>query len=171
MADGNSTKHAHHTRYAQDLQVLCNFKSETEKLNYESEGTKSDKFNGRVYHDIATVKEIDEDKKLGQKTVCHITAKETNNFKQSTFFVYKSDMPKDMCAFMQQEKVHGHLIKIIRLDNAGGKNLVTLAHLQDKMLGTIFENTACKTQQQNFYAELAFMVIAAKTMSYQVMGT
>jgi hypothetical protein len=27
---------------------------------------------------------------------------------------------------------------------------------------TIFENTACKTPQQNSYAELAFMVLAAK---------
>ena len=40
-------------------------------------------------------------------------AKETVNFKWSAFFAYKSDMPKDMCTFMQQEKAHGHPIKII----------------------------------------------------------
>ncbi len=33
-----------------------------------------------------------------------ITAEETVNFKRSKFFVAKSDMPKDMCEFMQQEK-------------------------------------------------------------------
>ncbi len=43
------------------------------------------------------------------------------------------------------------------------KKLVTLAHSQDWMLKTIFENTARKTPQQNSYAELAFTVIAAKT--------
>jgi hypothetical protein len=59
------------------------------------------------------VKKDDEDKKSGQKTVWHITAEETVNFKCSKFFVYKSEMPKDMCAFMQQEKAHGHRIEII----------------------------------------------------------
>jgi hypothetical protein len=59
-------------------------------------------------------------------------AKETVNFKQSTFFVYKSNMPKNMCAFMQQEKSCGHPIEIIRQDNASkNKKLVTLAHSQD----------------------------------------
>jgi hypothetical protein len=36
--------------------------------------------------------------------------------------------------------------------------------LKDWKLKTIFENTACKTQQ-NSYAELAFTVIAAKTQA------
>jgi hypothetical protein len=75
-----------------------------------------------------------------------------------------SDMPKNMCEFMQQEKAFGHLIEIIQQDNAGKNNkLVTLAHLQDWKLETIFENTACKTPQQNSYAELAFMVIVSNT--------
>ncbi len=65
---------------------------------------------------------------------------------------------------MQQEKACGHLIKIIQQDNARkNKMLVTLAHLQDWKLETIFENTACKTPQQNSYVKLAFMVIATKT--------
>jgi hypothetical protein len=88
-------------------------KAKQKNLNQESEGTKASKFNGRVYHDIATVKEGDEDKKSGRKTVWHITAEETVNFKHSKFFVYKSEVPKDMCAFMQQEKAHGHPIEII----------------------------------------------------------
>ncbi len=54
-------------------------------MNDVSEGEKADKYNGRVYHDIATVKESEEDKALGQKTVWHITAEETVNFKRSKF--------------------------------------------------------------------------------------
>ncbi len=88
-------------------------KAKQKNLNNESEGIKADKFNGRVYHNIATVKESGEDKKFGCKTVWHITAKETVNFKQSTFFVYKSEMPINMCAFMQQKKARRHPIEII----------------------------------------------------------
>jgi hypothetical protein len=58
---------------------------------------------------------------------------------------------------MQQEKARGHPIKIICQDNTGkSKMLVTLAHLQDWKLETIFENTAHKSPQQNSYAESAF---------------
>ncbi len=40
-------------------------KAKQKNLNQESEGTKANKVNGRVYHDIATVKEDEEDKKSG----------------------------------------------------------------------------------------------------------
>jgi hypothetical protein len=76
-------------------------KAKQKNLNNESEGIKADKFTGRVYHNIATVKESNEDKKFDCKTVWYITAEETVNFKQSTFFVYKSEMPINMYAFMQ----------------------------------------------------------------------
>ncbi len=42
---------------------------------------------------------------------------------------------------------------------------MTFAQSKDWKLETIFENTACKTPQQNSYAELAFTVIAAKTQA------
>ena len=71
-------------------------KAKQKNVNDVSEGMKAVKYNGRVYHDIATVRESKEDKALGQKTVWHITAEETVNFKRSKFFVAKSDMPKDM---------------------------------------------------------------------------
>jgi hypothetical protein len=139
-------------------------KARQKTLNNKSEGAKADKFNGWVYHNIATMKESNEDKSLSRKMVWHNLAEETVNFKQSTFFLYKSNMLKDMCAFMQQEKARRHLIKIIWQDNAGkNTKLVTLAHLKDWKLETMFENTACKTPQQNSYAELAFTVIAVKT--------
>ncbi len=107
-------------------------KARQKNINEESTGEKAVKYNGRVYHDIATIKESEEDKSLGQKMVWHITAEETVNFKRSKFFVAKSNMPKDMCKFMQQEKTCGHPISIIRQDNAGeNKKLVTLAHSKE----------------------------------------
>ena len=85
------------------------------------------------------------------------------SIKRSKFFMVKSNMPKDMCAFMQQEKSRRHPISIIRQDNAGeNKQLVTLAHSQEWKLETIFENTARKTPQQNSYAKLVFTVTALK---------
>ncbi len=44
-------------------------KAKQKNVNNVSEGEKAVKFNGRVYHDIATVKESEEDKALGRKTV------------------------------------------------------------------------------------------------------
>jgi hypothetical protein len=83
--------------------------------------------------------------------------------KTSKFFVSKGEMPIYMCEYMESEKVQGHPIAIIRQDNAGeNKKLVTLAHSKDWKHETIFENTTCKTPQQNSYAELAFTVLAAK---------
>jgi len=71
-------------------------KARQKKVNEESAREKAGKYNGRVYHGIATVKESEEDMYLGRKTVWHITAEETVNFKRSKFFVAKSDTPKNM---------------------------------------------------------------------------
>ena len=91
-----------------------------------------------MYHDIATVKESENDKSLGQIVLWHIMV--SVNFKRIRFFVAKGDMPKDMSAIMQQEKPHGHSISIIRQDNAGKtKKLVTLAHSQDWKLAIVFQ--------------------------------
>jgi hypothetical protein len=132
-------------------------------VNSKSKGSKAEKFNGRVYHDIAIVKESNNDKKLGRKSVWHVIAEEMVNFKTSKFYVSNGKMPIYMCEYMESEKVRGQPIAIIRQDNVGeNKKLVTLAHLKDWKHETIFENTARKTPQQNSYAELAFMVLAAK---------
>jgi hypothetical protein len=72
-----------------------------------------------VYHDITIVEESNNDKKLGCKSVWHVIAEERVNFKTSKFFVSKSKMPIYMCEYMESEKVQGHLIAIIRQDNAG----------------------------------------------------
>jgi hypothetical protein len=88
-------------------------KAKQKNVNDVSEGEKAVKYNRRVYHDIATVKESEEDKALGRKMVWHIMAEETVDFKRSKFFMAKSDMPKDMCIFMQQEMSRGHKISII----------------------------------------------------------
>ncbi len=132
-------------------------------VNSRSKGSKAEKFNGCMYHDIAIVKESNDDNKLGRKSVWHVIAEETVNFKMSKFFVTKSEMRIYMCEYMESEKVQGHPIAIIRQDNAGeNKKLMTLAHLKDWKHETIFENMAHKTPQQNSYAELAFTVLAAK---------
>jgi len=61
------------------------------------------------------------------KTCSHVQLQKQS--KRSKFSVAKSNMPKDMCVFMQQEKSRGHPISIIRQDNIGeNKKLVTLAH-------------------------------------------
>jgi hypothetical protein len=132
-------------------------------VNSKSKGSKAEKFNGRMYHDIAFVNESNDDKKLGLKSVWHVIAEETVIFKTSKFFVSKSKMPTYMWEFMESEKVRGHSIAIIRQDNAGeNKKLLTLAHSKDWRHEAIFKNTARKTPQQNSYAELAFTVLAAK---------
>jgi hypothetical protein len=113
--------------------------------------------------DTSIVKESNHDKKLGCKSVWHVIADETVNFKTSKFFVSKSKMLIYMCEYMENEKVQVHPIAIIRQDNAGeNKKLATLAHSKDWKHETIFEKKARKTLQQNSYAELAFMVLAAK---------
>jgi hypothetical protein len=101
-------------------------------VNNKSKGSKAEKFNGHVYHDIAIVNKSNNDKKLGRKSVWHVIAEERVNFKTSKFFLSKSKMPKYMCEYMKSEKVQGHPIAIIRQDNAGkNKNLVTLAYSKD----------------------------------------
>ncbi len=124
-------------------------------VNSKIEGSKAEKFNGRVYHDIAFVKESNDDKELGRKSVWHVIAEETVNFKMNKFFVSKGKKPTYMCEYMESEKVQCHSIAIIRQDNAGeNKKVVTLAHSKDWKHETIFETTAHKTPQQNSYAEL-----------------
>ncbi len=88
-------------------------------INNKSEGSKAEKFNGRVYHDIAIVKESNDDKKLGRKSVWHVITEEMVNFKMSKFFASKSKMPTYMCEYMESKKVQGHPIAIIRQDNVG----------------------------------------------------
>jgi hypothetical protein len=65
-------------------------KAKQMNVNSESEGAKAETFNGRVFHDIAIVKESKDDKKLGRKSVWHVCSEETVLFKTSKFFVSKS---------------------------------------------------------------------------------
>jgi hypothetical protein len=50
-------------------------------VNSKSKGSKAKKFNGRVYHDIAIVKESNNDKKLDCKSVWYVIAEKMVNFK------------------------------------------------------------------------------------------
>ena len=93
-------------------------------VNNEIEGVKADKFNEHIYHDIATVKETNDDMKLYHKSVWHMSVKETVLFKVSQFFVSKGKMPAYMCEYMESKKVQGHSIQIIRQDNAGKNKIL-----------------------------------------------
>jgi hypothetical protein len=91
----------HSTFSSQEVHSRPQLRKRSRKIvNDENKGVKTVKYNGRIYHDIATVKESKEDNSFCQRTVWHITAKETVNFKRSKFFVAKSDIPKDMCVFL-----------------------------------------------------------------------
>ena len=57
--------------------ALSTAKVKQKNVNDLSEDKKAVKYNGRVYHDIASVKESEEDKVLGRKTVWHIRAEES----------------------------------------------------------------------------------------------
>jgi hypothetical protein len=67
-------------RCTQDFESCAIAKARQKNINDESEGAKADKFNSWLYHNIAIIKESNEDKSLGCKTVWHISAKETVNF-------------------------------------------------------------------------------------------
>ncbi len=105
-----------------------------------------------------TVKESDKEKKLGCKRVWHILAEGTDNFKQNTFFVSKSEC-QQTCVNSCYMRKHMDIQLFLTIH----KKMITLAHLIDLKHETIFENTACKTPQQNSYAESAFTMIVAKT--------
>ena len=72
---------------------------------------KADKFNGFVYHDIATVKETKDDMKLRRKSVWHMSIEETVLFKVSKFLLKKSEMPEYMCEYMESKKIEGTRFK------------------------------------------------------------
>jgi hypothetical protein len=105
-------------------------KARQRNVNSKSEGNKAEASNGRVYHNIAIMKESNDDKKLGCKTIWHVSSKEMVNFKISKFFVSKSKIPKYMCEYMESEKVQGHPIAAIRQDKQK-QEAMTLAHLED----------------------------------------
>jgi hypothetical protein len=60
-------------------------KARQRNVNSKSEGSKAETFNGQVYHDSTIVKERNNDRILGCKTVWHVSAKEMVNFKTSNF--------------------------------------------------------------------------------------
>jgi hypothetical protein len=138
-------------------------KARQRNFNSKSEGSKAETFNRQVYHNIAIVKESNDDKKLSRKTVWHVSAKETVNFKTSKFFVSKSKMSKYMCEYMESEKLLCHLIAIIRQDNAGkNKKLMTLAHSKDWKHETVQKHGTQDSTAELIYAESAFAVLVAK---------
>jgi hypothetical protein len=82
-------------------------------VNNESKGKKAQVFNGQMFHDIASMTEDNNEKKLCRKSVWHICVDKLVGFKRSKFFVYKNKMPEYMCELMQREMRQGYPIQII----------------------------------------------------------
>ncbi len=100
-------------------------KAKQMNVNNQSKGEKAQVFHGWMFHDIAIVKEDNNQKKLCQKSVWHICVDKLIGFKRSNFFVYKNEMPEYMCELMQREIRWGYPIQIIQQDNVGeNKTLV-----------------------------------------------
>jgi hypothetical protein len=121
-------------------------KAKQMNVNIKSKGKKAQVFNGRMFDNIAIVKEDNSKKKLCQKSVWNICVDNLVGFNRSKLFFYKNEMSEYMCELMQREMRQGYQIQIIQQDNVGENNtLITLAHSKEWKLDTSFENTARKT--------------------------
>ncbi len=129
--------------------------------------SKATKFNGWIYHNLAKIKVPEEFEGVTiTKSNWHILVDEATKFKWSIFFETKGGIIKDFPKYMQEELMQGHLIKILRQDNAK-ENVAVIKMAQGKDWKIVFkaEFTAQKTPQQNLIAEMAFTVISAQLQS------
>ena len=120
-------------------------------------------FPKRVFLDIATLKS-----KEGQPPVTKpnwlIIVDEATNMKFSFFFATKNGMVEPTCELFHKWKQQGHVVQIVRMDNAGeNRKLQARCCSVDWKLNMEFEFTARDTPQQNHLAELGFAVLANKT--------
>ena len=83
--------------------------------------------------------------------------------KVSGFYPAKKKFIEHFCKCLQQQKVRGKPVKIIRMDNAGeNKALHDRMTCTEWKLDSKVEFTARDTPQQNLLMEQAFQTIAAK---------
>ncbi len=89
-----------------------------------------------------------------QRSNWHILVDEASGFKRSTFHKTKGGIVQDMCEHMHSKVARGHLILILRQDNAK-ENLALnkMANSSAWKLTFKEELTARKTPQQNSKAE------------------
>jgi hypothetical protein len=132
-----------------------------------SDKSKANKFNGRIYHNLAKIKVPEEFEGVTiTKFNWHILVDEATKFKRSKFFETKGGIVEDLPQYMHGELLQGHPIKILRQDNTK-ENVAAIKMAQGKDWKIVFkaEFTVQKTPQQNLIAEMAFTVIAAQAQS------
>uniref|UniRef100_A0A7S2KWV0 Integrase catalytic domain-containing protein n=1 Tax=Leptocylindrus danicus TaxID=163516 RepID=A0A7S2KWV0_9STRA len=129
---------------------------------HDTDEGKSTAVSGRVYLDIATIKNKEGMPKILLKN-WRIMVDEKTGLKFSDFYKKKSDMVKPTCEKLHKLKEKGNPVKIIRLDSAGeNKLLMKQADSKDWKLNIEFEFTARGTPQQNSLAEVLFKTIMNK---------
>jgi hypothetical protein len=140
-------------------------KTKQKNIPKSSEHVPSNEVNGRVFLDIATIKEKknDEDEKSINKPYCRIIVDEQTWMKIVDFFYTKKGTAEPTCEKLQKWESDGIPVKIIRCDNAGENN-----KLKDRLLSKDwkknikFEFTARNTPQQNHLAEIGFTILFSR---------
>ncbi len=103
-------------------------------------------FNGRVGHDLSKIKVPEGLDVTINKPNWYNMVNQLSGFKRSKFFVTKNEIIDYMCQIMHLEAEHGHLIQILRQDNAGENiKLVKMAKGKDWKLDFAVEYNAQKT--------------------------
>ena len=121
------------------------------------------KFGERIYSDISTIKQQNEDLPAVTKPNWHILVDKATRLKMTAFYESKNGMVEPTCEKFHRWKQAGHPVVCVRQDNAGENKL-----LQGRCdsaawkLGILFEYTARDTPQQNHLAELAFATVINK---------
>jgi hypothetical protein len=124
------------------------------------ESKPADENNGRIYLDIATVKDK-EGMPKPTKPHWRIMVDERTKLKFTDFLETKNGMVELTCEKFHRWKEAGMPVKAVRLENAGeNKALQKRADSADWKLNIDFEFTARDTPQQNSLAEVGFDTLA-----------
>jgi hypothetical protein len=133
----------------------------------ESNAEKATEPNGRLYHDLSTVKAPVEAGVVINKPVWDILTDERTLMRFTTLHKTKDAIIEAVPVFLKRlEKQAGKKIKALRQDNAG-ENKAMERELTKHQLECEVEYTAARTPQQNSLAETGFTVIAAKARVMQ----
>ena len=118
--------------------------------------------NGRIYLDIATLKDYS-DGPTGTMPNWRIMVDERTQLKFSDFYATKNGMIEPTCVQFKKWQQAGMPVKNVRMDNAGENiALQTMTEAKEWQFGINFEYTARDTPQQNSLAEVGFASLASK---------
>ena len=149
----------------QVCQSCAEAKAQQKNVPKESSSEKATEPNGRLFHDLATIKPPKKSDIEVSRPVWQILTDEYTGIKFSAFHSKKSDIIESTPRkIVQLEGIVQKPVKIIRQDNAGeNKKMMERAMSAEWHLTIKAEYTAPKTPQQNHAAENAFTVIAARS--------